>query len=71
MENKIQKSLHNGPFSDTVSYKSDKGEISLIYPCYVNHGKCEIYDLKGNLFKKSEMYSSVEQAEKRIADLLS
>ncbi|NME70048.1 hypothetical protein [Flammeovirga aprica] len=71
MESNIQKSFQNGPFSDTVSYKSDKGEISLVYPCYVKHGKYEIYDLKGNLFRKSETYSSVEQAEQRIKALLS
>ncbi|MBD0400548.1 hypothetical protein [Flammeovirga sp. EKP202] len=71
MESKIQKSFQNGPFADAVTYKSVKGEISLVYPCYVQHGKYEIYDLKGNLFGKTETYSSVEQAEKRIEDLLS
>lgn len=71
MSTKINKSFQNGPFSDAVIYSSDKGEISLVYPCYLKNAQYELYDLKGNLFAKTETYTSVEQAEQRIEKLLS
>jgi len=51
-------------------YKTDKGEISLIHPCYTTMDMFEIYCISGDLFEYIERYDSLEDAEKRINELL-
>lgn len=51
-------------------YKTDKGEISLIYPTDFTFGDYEIYCVEGDLFSDIERYSSLEEAEERTTKLL-
>lgn len=51
-------------------YKTDKGEISLLYPSYATMNMYEIYCITGNLFEDIERYKSLEESEKRIHELL-
>ena len=54
-------------------YESQKGKISLVeLPDYFRNGITlwEIYSLKGQLFSDIERYTSKEEAEKRIKELL-
>lgn len=51
-------------------YKTEVGEISLIHPCYFTLDQYEIFSIDGNLFEDIERYSTLEEAEKRITELL-
>tara|TARA_R110000796_G_scaffold161858_6_gene278656 strand:- start:1989 stop:2228 length:240 start_codon:yes stop_codon:yes gene_type:complete len=55
---------------DSHRYKTDKGEISMIYPCQSTFNSYEIYCIEGNLFEDIERYSTKEKAEERINKLL-
>jgi len=61
----------NDPFiSDSHRYKTEKGEISLIYPTRYTMNMFEIYCIEGDLFDDIERYESLKKAEKRIKKLL-
>lgn len=51
-------------------YKTDKGEVSLLYPCLATNYYYEIYSVEGNLFVDVERYNTFQEAEKRINELL-
>jgi len=51
-------------------YKSEKGEISLVSPSWLTFFKWEIYCIKGNLFEDVERFSTKQEAEQRIKELL-
>lgn len=51
-------------------YKTEKGEISLVGPCYATLNYYEIYCLSGNLFDDIERFETLEEAETRIRELL-
>ena len=55
---------------DSHRYKSNKGEISLIHPCRATREWFEIFCCEGDLFQDVERYDTLEEAEKRITDLL-
>lgn len=56
--------------SDSHRYKTDNGEISLLYPCYATMNLYEIYCCEGNLFDDIERFDTLEEAEQRIGELL-
>lgn len=62
--------LPKGLLSDSHRYTSEKGEISLLSPCYATFNKYEIYCIDGDLFEDVERYDILEYAEKRITELL-
>jgi len=49
-------------------YKSTKGEISLLHPCYATMNMYEIYCPE--LFEDVERYDTFEEVEERIRELL-
>lgn len=51
-------------------YKTDKGEISLLYPSCFTFDEFEIFCIDGDLFEDIERYPTLEQAESRIKELL-
>ena len=51
-------------------YKTDKGEISLLYPSMFTFDLYEIYCIEGNLFDGVERYNSIEEVNERIESLL-
>ena len=51
-------------------YQNDIGEISLVYPSRITFNSYEIYCIEGNLFEDIERFDSLEEAEKRINNLL-
>jgi hypothetical protein len=55
---------------DSHRYKTDKGEISLVYPSMLTFDLYEIYCTEGDLFDDTERYNSIEDAEERIESLL-
>jgi hypothetical protein len=55
---------------DSHRYKTNKGEISLVYPCYSTFNSYEIYCIEGSLFEDIERYKTLEEAESRINGLL-
>jgi hypothetical protein len=55
---------------DSHRYKTDKGEISLVYPSMFTFDLYEIYCVEGDLFDDTERYNSIEDAEERIESLL-
>ena len=55
---------------DSHRYISKKGEISLLHPSWVTMNTYEIYCIKGILFQDIERYDSLEEAKKRIYELL-
>jgi len=55
---------------DSHRYKSEKGEISLVYPTSYTGNTFEIYCIDGDLFEDVERYETLKQAEKRIVKLL-
>lgn len=59
-----------GGITDSHRYKTDKGEISLIYPSWISMDSYEIYCIEGNLFDDIERYDTLEEAEERINELL-
>ncbi|WP_281612860.1 hypothetical protein [Flammeovirga sp. SubArs3] len=71
MNSKINKTYQSNPFGDRVIYSSEKGEIALDYPCYLQHSKYELRNIKGDVIQKNEAFTSIEKAEVRIERLLS
>ena len=59
-----------GLVGDSNRYKTDKGEISLVYPCKVTMDRYEIYCISGDLFDDVERYDTLDEAETRITELL-
>lgn len=55
---------------DSHRYKTEKGEISLICPCYATFNAYEIYCTEGQLFDDIERYDTLSEAEQRIKELL-
>jgi hypothetical protein len=70
MEKRIEKSGIAGLLGDSNRYKNEKGEISLIHPCRATMDSYEIYCCEGDLFEDIERFSTLEEAEKRISELL-
>ena len=70
MKLEIIKSGVKGILSDSNRYKTEKGEISLLQPCKATFESYEIYCIDGDLFDDIERYPSLEDAEKRIKELL-
>jgi hypothetical protein len=70
MKKSIIKSGIEGLVSDSHRYKTNKGEISLLYPCRATMEMFEIYSIEGNLFEDVERYDSLQEAEERINELL-
>lgn len=56
---------------DSHRYETEKGIISLVYPCYATLNQYEIYCIEGDLFEDIERFDSLEEAEARIKELLS
>lgn len=55
---------------DSHRYKNDRGEISLLHPCYASMELYEIFCINGYLFEDIERYDTLEEAEERIHSLL-
>lgn len=55
---------------DSHRYKNEKGEISLVYPCMATMDEYEMFCIQGDLFEDIERFSSFEEAEERINELL-
>lgn len=55
---------------DSHRYETDKGIISMVFPCYANFQTYEIYCIEGNLFEDVERYETIELAEKRVIELI-
>ena len=56
--------------SNQTRYKTEKGEVSILY---INSGGCESWDLScviGSLFDGVERYRSKESLDKRIKGML-
>lgn len=70
MKKSLIKSGILGIVSDSHRYATDKGEISLLTPCYATFGKFEIYCTLESLFEGVERYDTLEEAEQRINELL-
>ena len=51
-------------------YKTDKGEISLVNPCFATLNSYEIYCISGDLFEDIERFPTLKEAESRISELL-
>jgi len=51
-------------------YKTDKGEISMVYPCSDTMFEYEIFCILGDLFDDIERYETIEESENRIKELL-
>jgi len=59
-----------GVLSDSVRYKNEKGEISLLHPCKATMYSFEIYCVAESLFDDIERYDTLQEAEARIEFLL-
>lgn len=57
-------------FVTSHRYKTDKGEISMIYPSWVSMDMYEIFCIEGKLFDDIERFDTIEEAEERINELL-
>ena len=68
VENKA--GLEMGLVGDSNRYETEKGIISLVYPCFATMDKYEIYCIKGDLFEDIERFGTLEEAEQRIRGLL-
>lgn len=51
-------------------YKTHIGEISLLPPCRATLYSFEILSIDGDLFENIERYDTLQEAEKRIYELL-
>jgi len=56
--------------NESIKYKGNKGEISLIHPCYATQHLFEIYSIDGDLCEDIERYNTIEEAEQRISELI-
>ncbi|MBU1767968.1 MAG: hypothetical protein KJ648_07690, partial [Candidatus Omnitrophica bacterium] len=54
---------------DSIRYKTELGEISLLRP-YGRIQQYEIYCIEGDLFEGIELFDTLEEAEARINNLL-
>jgi len=70
MEKSIEKSVIEGLVGDSHRYKNQNGEISMIHPCAATMGSYEIYCIEGELFDDVERFSTLEEAENRVIELL-
>lgn len=72
MKRSIVKNEYNTytKLSDSHRYSNEIGEISLLYPCFATQNLFEIYCIEGDLFYDIERYSTLEEAEDRIKELL-
>lgn len=59
-----------GLVGDSHRYKTNKGEISLLYPCRLTNNMYEIYCVKGKLIDDIERFYTLNEAEERIKNLL-
>lgn len=66
----INPEKQNKYYSHDHRYTSNKGEIYILYPCYLTLQRYEIYCIKGSLFDDIERYDTLEEAEQRINELL-
>jgi hypothetical protein len=57
-------------FSQHTYYETDIGIISLMYPCVATQHMFEINCIKGDFFNDIEMYFTLEEAERRIIELI-
>jgi hypothetical protein len=57
-------------WGESHRYETDKGIISMVFPCFANFETYEIYCIKGELFRDVERYDTLEDAEKRIVELI-
>lgn len=64
----IQDMIDNFPKSHR--YRTERGEISMIHPCVISQNMYEIYCIEGNFFEDVERYSTLEEAESRIDELI-
>ena len=55
---------------DSHRYKTDLGEISLLYPSPATSNLYEIHCIIGELFEDVEGFYTLEEAEQRINELL-
>lgn len=51
-------------------YRTYKGEISLLFPCFATMYTFEIFCCEGDLFEDVERYRTFRKAENRIYELL-
>lgn len=66
----VNSNLNSALLGDSHRYESEKGIISMVHPCYCTFETYEIYSIKGDLFSDIERYDTLEDAEKRIIELL-
>jgi hypothetical protein len=66
----MKKYIKTSSDGDSHRYKTHKGEISLIYPCYHTMNKFEIYCIEGDLFDDVERFHTLGGVERRINELL-
>lgn len=60
----------NSLLSDSIRYRTKKGEISLLTPCYATLETFEIYCIKGNLFSDIIRFRTLREAQHTINTLL-
>lgn len=70
----MEKYIKGSPVPDLVGsshrYKTEKGEISLLYPSFATMELYEIFCIEGELFEDIERFDTLEEAEQRIRELL-
>ena len=59
-----------GVVGDSHRYSNTNGEISLIFPCFATSDMFEIFCIEGDLFYDVERFSTLEESEDRIKELL-
>ena len=67
---KYVKELTKTISGNSYRYKTERGEISLIYPSRYTLYRYEIYCIDGDLFEGTERYETKEEAEELISALL-
>lgn len=67
---KTESELPKEFIGDSHRYKTKKGEISLLYPCFSTMDCFEIYCIEGNLFNDIERFDTLDEAEEKINELL-
>lgn len=70
MERKIVRTAIPQLVGNSHRYITDKGEISLLYPCRATMNTYEIYCIDCTLFEDIERYDTLEEAEERINQLI-
>ena len=69
-ETKVVSSAVPTMCGNSYRYKTKKGEISLLYPCFATHNYYEIYCIEGDLFDDIERFDTLGEAKARIAEVL-